>query len=365
MELDRINAIKNLIKIMKIGYYNEISSFLDLVLNGDFDHREIIDTGIVSNELGISNNKASRILNSLKDKGLIKGSINKNQYYLLEKNEFMDIFVREIENHMSLQLKNLQIIFKKDYNSSIYSRLDPARGIMLFNNMLDSCDINKNFYQETPITSFIAYKPWDDLTEIEKKYLGIMYHPDLYKIVYQRFSISKSRLEKILDNDSQAKMYYILFLRRSVGRIAESAAKKNLNKEEIKMMGLTIVNAIKNCLETLKDFFLSNTLLVFLDFKHCNYNGPISIIPPHVFKMVYAYPSENKIEKLYLFNSESYCNQLIDVYNKFFNNLLKENSLVDSKYLDPIADSNLGKNLYSFCIKNLDNKISEINKGKF
>jgi predicted transcriptional regulator len=365
MEVDRIQAIKNLIKMMKIGYYHEISSFLDLVISGDFDHREPIDTDFVSGKLEISNNKASRILNSLKDKGLIKGSINKNQYYLLEENEFMDIFVREIEKHMRSQLKNLQIIFKKDYNSSICSRLDPARGIILYNKMLENCDINKNFYQETPITAFIAHKPWDNLNESEKKYLGIMYHPELYKIVNHRFLVMKSRMEKILDNNSQAKMYYVLFLRRSIDRIAESAVKKDLNKEEIKMMSLTILNAIKNCLERLKNFFLSNTLLVYLDFKQCIYNGPVSIIPPHVFRMVYAYPSENKIEKLYLYNSDSYCNQLIDVFNKFFNNLLVENSLVDSKYLDPKVDSNLGKNLYSFCIKNIDFKISEIKEGKF
>ncbi|MHA1831937.1 MAG: hypothetical protein ACTSWR_10430 [Candidatus Helarchaeota archaeon] len=359
MEKKKKTAVYTFLKMLRIGNYQDICSFITKYLDGEYNDYKFLNDEIIAKTLNISKVKASSILRKLKKFHLIKGSPNKNLYYLIDQNEFENIFINSIETHMKSAVNTIKSIIGKNIYPNFYIKLNPLDGLAFFNNKLKFLNLNTNVYQESPVSALTTPIEWSKLPNFEKKaYNSIMFKIN-YKNRYKRFQIIKSRLEKIHNSNSEGKFFYVLFLKRDYQRMIDTLISKGYTKQTLSHILIAYLERFKNIIIEFKDYFLENELMVLLDFDSTCFNGPISILPPYVFRMYYSSTSESDLMELHITSGNSYCDNMVRIFNKFFNNLLIKYSIYDN-LSEIIVKKDLGEKLYNHCLKTISNKISEI-----
>ncbi|MHA1271408.1 MAG: hypothetical protein ACTSPY_16565 [Candidatus Helarchaeota archaeon] len=360
MEDLKKNALDDILKIIKIRYSREISLFIKKFIDGDYDDYEVINNEIISETLGIKKTKAYTIIKILRNYNILRSSENKNNYYIIEKDKLEEIFINLFEMHMDHHLGNFSKVFNRDVSPNLYMKMNPLKGISFYNKVYDELDLNSHTYHELSITSLSTPVPWNELKDFERDFFNGFMHSAMYTASFKRFSIIKSRLEKIHKNNGEGKLYYILFLNRSIQIMERSLVIKNATKEEINNSILLYLNKIKTTIQEFQRYFKKNILYIILDFNRTCFNGPISIIPPYVFQMYYENVFENKVYELFINFGKTYFENIVNIYKRFFNNLLFECSIVNEETSSIGIYKELGQLLYNHCLEVIKTKISQI-----
>ncbi|MHA1229905.1 MAG: hypothetical protein ACTSRP_02235 [Candidatus Helarchaeota archaeon] len=355
MNKNKQKAAFDFLKSIKFRFYNETATFISKFLDGEFDNFTYIDSKIISESLNITPTKATKVLTHLRKNNLIKKSPDKNKYSKLEKEDFEYQCYNFLEFFITKCLVNLKSIFDNEINISFYRKFDPLKGLEFHNNLIKTHNLNTDLYLEIPITSFAAYTPWDKLNDADQKLYDLCIHKLIYLAKHKRFQVIKSRLTRIYKKNLNSIIYFVIFLKRYFQTNITTLLAHNISNETIKQFLFTELKQIESAIKDLSPFFENNNLLVLIDFNRTCFNGPISIIPPYVFRMYYEGASENKIYQLFTYFGERYCNNIIHIYKQFFKNLLVEYSIIDKKAIDtPMIELDLGNQLYNYCLKTID-----------
>ncbi|MHA1649446.1 MAG: winged helix-turn-helix transcriptional regulator, partial [Candidatus Helarchaeota archaeon] len=127
-ESNRYNSIKQLLKSNGGHYYKESIILLDEILKGTFQENPTLNNKIVANLLNISKEKASKILSNLTKNGLVKKSLEENNYIAPSPNQIESLFFEIFTRSMNKVINNLNNLFNKSLNATIYEKLNLLEG---------------------------------------------------------------------------------------------------------------------------------------------------------------------------------------------------------------------------------------------
>ncbi|MHA1271409.1 MAG: hypothetical protein ACTSPY_16570 [Candidatus Helarchaeota archaeon] len=359
----RYDLLERILKLKKdnIQLYEEISHFILKFLDGKIQD-PLLNNKIMANLLGISEIRASKVLSVLNANNLIIKNIEKNSYKLIPINNFKQILLDWIIDNHKEYTANYSELFREKVFPIVYKEFDLFQTVKHVNELFQNLDLNKNIYQESITIEFLARKKFDELSKDRQKLINNTITNELYKYYHQKCHILISRLEKIVDEDKKGRIYSIYCLKKTYDFILFNKLKGLLSKKVIKEIGLKILNSILQGIEILKEYILKNKFLFFIDFNTNQYNGVISILPPHVVQY-YNLNSSNPIQVMPVYYyGERYSSKILNIYCNIFKSLLAPLKDQYKNYPEIVFRENIGRCLYNKAIKIVNEKISEISK---
>ena len=354
----KLNAIRDLLRSQNISCYKETYIFLKDFLNKKIDENSFVDNQSISNMLGISKNKASKIISDLNKIKILKRSLTERKYYLPSyfdlKIKFMDLANNFINNFT----ENLSPLIGIKYKSTLYKFLNVIEGYLKVSELYNNTDLEDNIYYVTILSELACPKSFKDITPLNQKLIKKYFSKIGYNSWHQRYVYLKERLNKIIDhNIENGRIYYIIYLKKFFQMFNSENFK--LEKDDKKNFILSIIDRIRFSLEELKEFIIKNKIFILIITEPHFYFIPMTIIGNHIFHIL----SEDignpfKFNILYIYNSEL-ARHYIDSFLLLFksSNIIKEYYKEVYSLPESIREKNLGKYLYNKCIEIIDKEI--------
>ncbi|MHA1751451.1 MAG: hypothetical protein ACTSYZ_03695 [Candidatus Helarchaeota archaeon] len=361
-KIQKLNIIMNLLKAKKdsIQYYDEVSRFIFEVLNGNFDNYNIIDNRILSKVLNITKMKASKVLRILYLNGLINKNVEKNSYNLISPHKFKTIFFDWVLLKSSEFTNNLSNLFQEKIYPSSFRNLDLGQALELINSRIKNLDLNISIYQESMTSEFTSLTKFNEIPKIKRELLNKYISQSVYENFYERHCNLRSRLEKIVDENKDGKLYSINCLKNLFGFIILKQLTELIPKRTVKEIGNEILNIILDGIESFKEFILKNKYLFIIDFNKEQFFGPSWMAGAENI-LFFKNNAHNPFKLTPIYNySINFTDKLKSIFCEIFNSLL----IPIKKEITPIADSlfrhDLGKYLYEHSLKVINQKLQEI-----
>jgi len=362
----RLNAIKNIIKKSNKIYYNDVIYFLNKYLNGEIKPYSELNNYIISKELGISKNKASKILSNLEKLEIVK-RLGYNKYLLITFKEFRELVQTWVENSINKDVDAFNYVCETNYNLSFYENFSLESGYRNFRNIFKNISSEIDILQENGFSELLCNRKWDDLSPVQQEIFGLIFPKSIYEIYYNTYNILRKRLVLMgSNNENTGRIYRIICLKKVLNIFNSDLYMSRFSKKKIRDFLITYFNNLKNEIILLKKYFEMNKLLLIIDINNEKYNGPISIMGQHIFQIFHSDSRIAANVSILHINNKNLAEKLKVIYLKLFDSLFRNMAI---KYNLPIV-SNLikkkefeidyGKYLFNLTIKVLNKLILNI-----
>ncbi|TFF88356.1 MAG: hypothetical protein EU549_03195 [Promethearchaeota archaeon] len=360
--IQKIQALKDILKNLNVKYYNELSQFVLKLHNGEYDNlkdMEIDNKKLVDSLDDIDETKASKILSNLNKIGIVRSSIERNKYKIIPKEECQHILYNIINTYNNTNCENLNKIYSDPIHSTLYKKINPYKRFNIMNELVESIELNTNIYQESLIFEFLSVP--ESRGTIIRKIFGKYFTDELFDKFKERGEKFKQRLTKIIDNGIKGgKHRFIYCFGAPINYYLNNPEFNNISLTEKKDTLIQILRILKEGLVGIKEFILKNKLFILFEFKRKQFLGSTFIFSPHIFKEYNLDPSSPyKISVLYYYNKQL-AEYMGEIFEKMFISNLKSLKSHYDIYAGTIYKIVLGKNLYKKAIKTIDDEIEEI-----
>ncbi|TFF88179.1 MAG: hypothetical protein EU549_03490 [Promethearchaeota archaeon] len=369
---NKLNAIKEIIKITGIYSYKEVIYFINKYIAGDFDSYLYIDdlngekdqpnsitNSIISEELGIENTtKASKVLSNLMEFGIVIRE-KRNEYKVIRKSDFKKKVYRWVSEAFQKQIENPNIIYNEDNKVAFFKKFDFYNGIKHYKNTLKLSNHSpaNNVYNQYDFVEFLCREKWGSFSASSKEILNFTISKEIYNQLHDNYNTIKEVLNKKLENEAQSGVLYYIISTEILHKLFFSDSVLNEFPEtRVKDLLLELTKSFKEVLFELKEFMTKNKLLIVINQENIIMNSPFILLGPYIYQIIY----ENlivppKISILYFYNeqlSKILQNSYLRVYKYLEKNQLQ--FITEKKEVYTIPRNKKGILSYNASIKKID-----------